>query len=169
MGKNNNKKAKTPTGQACEKYEMAITDYVLDQEMSMSKDELFGHLANCEKCQKYAREMRATASVLKAQEYDARPESKKKFEEFLAKLHQAPLSGVTPQGEKFIDVRQEFGSKAGLVYNHLIKIPEAKARIDEMVKELGLTATIAGMSWLASEKKLGLSLSGKDVYAFLQR
>jgi len=165
MNNKKNNKRKNP----CDKYQQAITHYVLDQEMDISKEELFGHLAQCEKCQKDAREWRATSSVLRAQEYDARPESKKKFEEFLAKLHQAPLSGVTPQGEKFIDVRQEFGSKAGLVYNHLIKIPEAKARIDEMVKELGLTATIAGMSWLASEKKLGLSLSGKDVYAFLQR
>jgi len=169
MGKNNNKKAKTPTGQDCKKYEMAITDYVLDQEMSMSKEELFGHLATCEKCQKYAREMRATASVLKAQEYDSRPESKKHFEEFMAKLHQSPVCTITPKGEKIIDAKWEFGSTAGVVYNYLKNIPDNKARVDDMVKKLGLTASISGMSWLTKENKLGMSLSDRDVYAFLQR
>ena len=153
---------------ACEKYEMAITDYVLDQEMEMSKDELFGHLAGCEKCQKYAREVRATTSVLRAQEYDSRPESKKHFEEFMAKLHQLPVSATTPRGEKIIDVKWEFGSKAGLVYDYLKKTPDNKIRVDSLIKDLGLTTSISGMSWLAGENKLGMSLSGKDVYAFLQ-
>lgn len=148
---------------------MAITDYVLDQEMDISKEELYGHLANCKKCQKDANQWSATCSVLRAQEYDSRPESKKRFEEFMAKLHQAPVSATTPEGEKIIDARWEFGSKAGVVYNYLKNIPNNKARVDDMVKELGLTASISGMSWLTKENKLGLSISDKGVNAFLQR
>ena len=71
------------------------------------------------------------------------------------------------QGEKILNAEWEFGSTAGLVYNYLKKFPDHKANLDNMVKDLGLTASIAGMSWLAGESKLGLSLSGKDTYAFL--
>ena len=151
----------------CQKYEMAIQDYALGQDIEMSKEELFGHLAQCAKCQKYAKEMRATTSVLKAQEYDSRPESKKHFEEFMAKLHASPVACTTAQGEKILNAEWEFGSTAGLVYNYLKKLPNNKAPVDDMVKELGLTTSIAGMSWLAGENKLGLSLSGKDAYTFL--
>ena len=162
----NNKKNKRKN--SCDKYQRAITHYALDQEMDISKEELFGHLANCEKCQKDAREWSATCSVLRAQEYDSRPESKKKFEEFMAKLHQSPVCAITPEGEKIIDARWEFGHTAGLVYNYLKTIPDNKARMNDLVKELGPAVTISGMSWLTKEGKLGLSLSGKDTYAFLQ-
>ncbi|MFH1230836.1 MAG: hypothetical protein V1709_05000 [Planctomycetota bacterium] len=162
---NKNNKRKNP----CDKYQQAITHYVLDQEMDISKEELYGHLAQCEKCQKDAREWRATTSVLRAQEYDSRPESKKRFEEFMAKLHQTPVCAITPKGEKIIDARWEFCSTAGMVYNYLKNIPDNKARVDDLVKELGLTASISGMSWLVSEDKLAMSLSGKDVYAFLHK
>jgi hypothetical protein len=160
--KNNNKNV-------CKKYEMAINDYALGQDMEMSREELFGHLAQCEKCQKYAREMHATTSVLRAQEYDSRPESKKHFEEFMAKLHASPVSCTTPQGEKILNAKWEFGSTAGMVYNYLKKFPDNKAKVDNMVKDLGLTTSISGMSWLTTENKLGLSLSGNDAYAFLHK
>ena len=163
------KTVKSKNKNACQKYEMAIDDYALGQDMDMSKDELFGHLAQCQKCQKYAREIKAMTSVLQAQEYDSRPESKKHFEEFMAKLHASPVACTTAQGEKILDARGEFGSTAGLVYNYLKKFPDNKTNLDNMVKELGLTASIAGMSWLAGEYKLGLSLSGQDTYAFLSR
>lgn len=153
----------------CKKYEMAINDYALGQDMEMSKEELFGHIAQCAKCQKYAKEMRATTSVLKAQEYDSSPESKKHFEEFMAKLHASPVACTTAQGEKILDAKWEFGSTAGAVYNYLKKFPDNKTKVDDIVKELGLTTSISGMSWLAGESKLGLSLSGKDTYAFLHR
>ncbi|MEW6025888.1 MAG: hypothetical protein AB1599_01145 [Planctomycetota bacterium] len=153
----------------CKKYEMAINDYALGQDIQMSKDELFGHLSACGKCQKYAREARATVSVLRAKEYDSTPEAKKHFEEFMAKLHASPTCRVTPHGEKILNAEWEFGSTAGLVYNYLKKFPDHKARIDDMVKEIGFASSISGMSWLTNEKKLGLSLSGKDAYAFLRR
>lgn len=169
MKNNNPIRTKKTKDNPCDKYQQAITHYVLDQEMSMSKAELFGHLAQCEKCQKDAKQWRATCSVLRAQEYDSGPESKKRFEEFMTKLHQAPVSATTPQGEKIIDARWEFGSKAGLVYNYLKNVPDNKAKVDDLVKELGLTVSISGMSWLAGENKLGMSLSGRDAYAFLPR
>ena len=163
------KTVKSKNKNVCQKYEMAINDYALGQDMDMSQDELFGHLAQCQKCQKYARESRAMASVLQAQEYDSRPESKKHFEEFMAKLHASPVACTTAQGEKILNAEWEFGSTAGLVYNYLKKFPDHKANLDNMVKELGLTASIAGMSWLAGESKLGLSLSGQDTYVFLHK
>ena len=169
MNKKNNHNNKK--NNHCEKYQLAITNYVLGEKMDITREELYGHLAQCEECQKDIREWDATHALLRAQEYDSRPESKKKREELLAKIKSMPVNQVAcnPQkGETNIDVKWEFGSNAGKVYRFLKPAGKGKrVPIEVVINTLGEIPAHQGMSWLASENKLCMTRVGNKIFVFL--
>ena len=102
----------------CEKYELSITNYVLDEKMPIPKEELLEHLKTCASCQGDLRNWRATYAAMRAQEYDARPEVKQKNEEFISKLTsgQMPSCKIGPD-EHIVNIEDETGHPAGLVWH----------------------------------------------------
>jgi len=61
----------------CKKYELAITSYVLEQKMNISKGKLNAHLSTCQKCSRDLQEWQKSVSVLRAEAHDVKPKSKK--------------------------------------------------------------------------------------------
>lgn len=82
---------KTEKASPCEKYELAITNYVLGEKIQMLKGELFNHLRTCPNCRADLKDWQATHSVMRAEAYDSKPEVKARSEAFIKKLVNQPL------------------------------------------------------------------------------
>ena len=153
MGKNKNSKA----GQAlktnpCEKYELAITNYVLGEKIDIPQKELFDHLAQCPSCQGDLRNWRATYATMRAREYAGRPEVQQRTQAFIHKLVTSPA-----QGEPLppvIDTERIVGLATGEIYNCLKK--SGPLSLSLIRKNTGLEGYpfYEAMGWLNQEKKI---------------
>lgn len=92
---------KTEQANPCEKYELAITNYVLGEAIPIPKEELFNHLRKCPNCREDLKDWQATYSVMRAEAYDARPEVKARSKAFIKKLASQPLPAQTQQSTGF--------------------------------------------------------------------
>jgi hypothetical protein len=138
----------------CEKYGLAITDYVLGEKMDVSQEALVKHLRACAKCREDLKNWQATYAVMRAREYDSRPEAKARYEALIKELTTQPVpTGFVPQGTQ-LDVVQEIGSPAGKVWRTLAS--NGVIRMEDLPKKTGLTPELAygAMGWLAHENKL---------------
>jgi hypothetical protein len=133
MAKQNTKKTADTISKNCEKYEIAITNFVTGAKMDISEAELFTHLAQCKNCQGDLRNWQATHATLCAKEYDSRPEVKAKNEAFIKNLVHSERSesvygqqdkptpshtDITP-GRVLIDIKNEVKQDVKTVYSIL--------------------------------------------------
>lgn len=80
----------------CDKYGIAITDYVLGEEMDITYDELFNHLRECVECRKDLANWQTTYAALRTDAYHKTPEAKKRMQELLDKIHNLPEAPKPP-------------------------------------------------------------------------
>lgn len=149
----------------CEKYELAITNYVIGEKIDIPQTELFEHLAKCRSCQDDLRNWRATYATMRAKEYDSRPEVKQKNEAFIKKLvYETKETKRTP-----IDAKWEIGSAAGKIYN-LLKA-NGEMPIPVICQKTGLKEyhIQQAIGWLAGQEKILLTRDDKTAYASLRR
>ena len=148
----------------CEKYELAITNYVIGEKIDIPQTELFEHLAKCRSCQDDLRNWRATYATMRAKEYDSRPEVKQKNEAFIKELvYQNNGTKRTP-----IDFKWDAGSAAGKVYNALKGNGELP--IPVLVQKTGLKEynIHQAIGWLAKEGKIQGNKDDKTAYIRLR-
>jgi hypothetical protein len=170
MKNNKSTKTKKAKDNPCEKYELAITNFVLGEDMGMTKDELFEHLKGCKNCRRDLTEWQDTYTVMRMESFSKTPEGKAKMQQDLAKLKERMKreSLPTPIGKEIpIDVKWEIGSAAGKVYD-LLKT-KGKLSIPVIVKYTGLKEynVQQGIGWLAGQEKILLSRDDKTAYASL--
>jgi len=147
---------------SCKKYGLAITDYVLGEKMDITKEELIDHLRACAKCRSDLKNWQATYAVMRAKEYDSRPEVKARMESFIKELVNQPIPG-----EKPIDVKWELGSAAGKIYRVLEE--NGKVSIAVIKEKTGLKDyhLHQGIGWLAAQGKIQMSRDEHTAYVFL--
>jgi len=124
MTKQNMEKQTDSTLKDCEKYELAITNFVLGEKMNIPEAELFNHLAKCKSCQGDFRNWRVTHAMMCAKEYDSRPEIKEKNEAFIKNLVYGepakagkPVSSQSLPGNRIpINAKWEIKSAAERIY-----------------------------------------------------
>jgi len=147
----------------CEKYELAITNYVIGEEIDIPQKELFEHLARCRSCQGDLRNWRATYATMRAKEYDQRPEVKKQSQAFIKELVNMPLaaaeSGIKQPIPKtlppVIDSIEIVGTAAGKIYRCL-KANGPMMSISALRQETGFGGypLLQALGWLEREDKI---------------
>jgi len=101
----------------CDKYEIAITDYVLGEEMDITKQELLEHLRSCEKCLKDLSNWQNIYGTLRTEAYHNRPEVKAKWEAFIKEVTSKPLAEIKKiAGEKAVNTDVVVGGAAGAIW-----------------------------------------------------
>ena len=152
----------------CEKYELAITNYVLGEKTFIPKEELLEHLKTCASCQGDFRNWQATYSTMRAKEYDSRPDVKQRSEEFISKLTsgQLPSCKVGPD-EYIVNIEDETGHPAGLVWHQLGK--NGKMTIAGLVQKTNLDEGVVRetLGWLGKEKKIIKIRNHKETFICL--
>ena len=138
----------------CEKYELAITNYVIGEKIDVPQDELFRHLAGCRSCQNDLRNWRATYATMRAQEYDSRPDVKQKSQAFIKELASRPTPCAFTEDEKVFDVKDVVGHLAGQVWDYLAE--HGKTSDEELSKQLktGLLRIHNAIGWLGRENTI---------------
>ncbi|MDI6733693.1 MAG: winged helix-turn-helix domain-containing protein [Planctomycetota bacterium] len=139
----------------CKKYGIAITDYVLGEEMDISREDLFNHLATCEKCRKDLDNWRENYAALRNEAYLRRPDVREKYQQML----QSIKKGETVMSQSPEVVKKEMvrvvGTGAGEIYKCLkadgpaMFIPQIKAKVT-------LTDAVfhQSLGWLEREDKV---------------
>lgn len=163
MGKKNNTKTKNP----CEKYELAITNYVLSEDMGMTKDELFEHLKGCKECRRDLTEWQDTMTVMKMESFSKTQEGKAKMQQDLSKLKERMKRESLPPTLKEHITVAKVGWTAGNVLklvatNEPVSLPDLaeKANIDP---ELALLSA----GWLARENKVTFDHTKRPLHVML--
>ncbi|MFA5795163.1 MAG: winged helix-turn-helix domain-containing protein [Candidatus Brocadiia bacterium] len=153
----------------CEKYGMAITDYILGEQMDMPESELFSHVANCDNCRKDLVNWRNTYAAMKNKAYLEKPEVQQKYRHMLESIKQGKAcpEANLPKDEKLIDIQWEIGHPAGTIWNHLAK--HGKMTMEELVGKSSLKPIIfeRAIGWLAKENKICMTQAKDAVYVYL--
>ena len=167
--KNNDCPYKRDASHDCEKYGIAITDYILGEEMDITPAELFKHVANCAHCHKDLINWRDTYAAMSNQAYLEKPEVKQKYQQMLESIKRGKACSTVglPQGEKLIDIQWEIGHPAGTIWNLLGKY--GKMKLDELAKQSNLNPVIfeRAIGWLANENKICMSEAKGATYVYL--
>jgi len=172
-------KTASPSG-GCKKYELAITNFVLGEETKIPREELINHLRVCANCQEDLKEWRATYAVMRAKEYDSRPEVKEKWDNFLKELtagkltskEKAPVTTcqnhISPKG-KIVSVEELFSGQTGIVRKTIGK--HGIVNFDELPAKSNLPPGIAygAMVLLAQKNELCIVEHKDHVDLFLPR
>lgn len=174
---------KNKTKNQCEKYELAITNYVLGEAMGMTKEALFEHLKTCKNCRRDLTEWRDTYSVMKTEAYYQTPQGqakmKRSFEDVKRQVAAAtPAETRLPKpkgvvqvkpipGEVILDPEEHIGHFAGVVWHHLalngrVKEGELKRKV-----KLSARAFDRAIGWLAHEKKIHQARVKRTNYVYL--
>ena len=86
----------------CTKYDLAITDYVLGEEMDITEAQLAKHLKTCKKCRADLADWQDSVALLRAEAYAQKPKTKERFKALMKKIHSGPMppqtAVITPQG-----------------------------------------------------------------------
>jgi ribosomal protein L29 len=157
----------------CEKYGIAITNYVLGEDLRMSQEELFTHLRECKQCLNELIDWQNTYAVMRAKEYDSRPENKEKMAKMLENLKKQVFgiksTCITAKGETLINTEWEIGSAAGTVYRYVEK--NGKSSTIQIIKDTNLNLSLVdqGIGWLAREKKVCVSYKDNLRYIYLPK
>ena len=155
----------------CEKYELAMTDYVLGEEMEISREELFNHLRKCQKCRNYLEDWQDIHTVMQMETYYNTPEGKQKMkaglEDLRKRLAQPNAVPVHIQKTGIVNTEYEIGTVSGFIWSHLGEI--GKVRVDDIVRTSNIPTKIVdrAIGWLAKEKKVCLERDEKAEYVYL--
>lgn len=164
----------------CEQYGLAITDYILDEEMDITKEELFNHLASCENCRNDLANWRETYAAMRNKAYLEKPETKKKYDEMLnrvksasggldrVKSSQCRPDAKLPDGVD-ININLEYGWYAGTLWQHLAA--NGPTKIEDVPKIINTDADKAKVvsGWLMGEKKLCMKQAKDAKYIYLTK
>ena len=154
----------------CEKYGLAITDYILGEEMDMPKEELFNHLASCESCRKDLENWRETYSVMRNKTYMEKPETKQKYQEMLARIKTSSCdTGKQLTNGVDININKEYGWHAGILWSHLGE--NGPTKVEEIPAKIKLDTDKARVvtGWLMGEKKVCMKQVKQDKYIYLTK
>jgi len=162
---------KNKTKNGCEKYEQAITNYVLGEAMGMTKEALFEHLKTCKACRRDLTEWRDTYSVMKTEAYYQTPQGKAKMKRSFEDVKRQ-VAAVAPQGQPVgekrpIDDEQHTGLAAGKIYQVLKENGEMPYPVIRQKTGLWSEPFYEAMGWLAREKKIRRSQDATTFYAAL--
>jgi hypothetical protein len=152
----------------CEKYELAITNYVMGEKIDMPQQALFDHLAQCPSCQGDLRNWKATYATLCAREYDARPEVQQRTKAFIKELVRHRPTSDRPditRGELNLD--EKVGEPAGILWQTLAQNGEVNILDLPQVSKLEPPKAYSAFGWLACEKKVRLRKDAKTTYVSL--
>jgi hypothetical protein len=165
----------------CEKYELAITNYVIGEKIDIPQKELFDHLAQCLNCQGDLRNWKATYATMRAREYDARPEVQQRTKTFIKDLVRprpapacANASTTKPSrldicldGAIDLNLDEKVGEPAGTLWQaigqnepvNIVELPQ--------VSKLEPAKAFSSFGWLAREKKIELKKNHQGTYVCL--
>ncbi len=172
----------------CEKYELAITNYVLGEAMPISKEELFNHLRKCPDCQEDMKEWQATYSVMRAEAYDSRPEVKARSKAFIKKLVSQPLPAQTQpssgfptgkvaawqvprikpiSGEVLLNHDEYIGNAAVKVWHYLYG--NGKIKVNDLEQKVELPAPVLNqaLGWLARGNQIHRTQVKESIFVYL--
>lgn len=130
----------------CEKYGIAITNYVLGEDLGMPPEELYNHLRNCPKCLDELTDWQETYAVMRTEAYHKTPEAKQRYEELLEKIKHLPA-------EQSTDVKVEIDTAAGKIQKVLKT--HGQTPILELRQKTGLVdyPFYEAISWLVMNDK----------------
>ena len=142
----------------CDKYEIAITDYVMGEEMDITKQELLEHLRSCDKCLKDLSNWQNIYGTQRTEAYHNRPEVKAKWEAFIKEVTSKPLAEIKKlPGEKPVNSEAVVGGVAGNIWHALrhngkIAVPDLKQEIKVPDKTFE-----RAIGWLLREDKVEIT------------
>jgi hypothetical protein len=155
----------------CEKYGIAITNYVLGEDLRMPQEELMTHLRQCKKCLDELISWQDTYATLRTEAYHAKPENQAKmtkmFEDLKKQVFGTDTRCRAGVGEVVYNTEWKIGGAAGAVYQYLEK--SGKSTTLDIFKntKLNLADLDRAIGWLAKENKICLSESEQTTYAYL--
>ncbi|MBI4834944.1 MAG: winged helix-turn-helix domain-containing protein [Planctomycetes bacterium] len=146
----------------CKKYARAITDYVLNQQTDIPKEELFQHLKECAKCHKEFSDWKDFNDFVRVKEYHSRPEVKEKWDKFITELVHSGGAPAKPSqcstavipGATVVDVKWEIGNAAGVIYKHLSTAGITKLNDIPGKTSIPMETALQAIGWLAREEKV---------------
>jgi len=150
----------------CEKYQLAITNYVLGEAMPISKNELLGHLKTCAVCRKDLDDWSDNYALMRAKTSDSKPETKARIKQFIKELVAQP--GPVPLPDEIEVPGNVFvGKPAGTVWQCIGK--EGRVILDDLPKKTGLPSQVAygAMGWLLHEDKIRVTQTQDKVFLYL--
>ena len=165
----------------CEKFGIAITDYILGEEMDITPAELFNHVANCNHCRKDMLNWRNTYATMRNEAYLKKPEVQAKYRQMLEKIKQSDTclspdvtsgqAGAQPplaKNEKLIDADWEIGHYAGELHKFLGQA--GKTTFDRILSEKKYDTRLLDrvIGWLAAERKICLTTDDRTEYVYLK-
>lgn len=172
MANNNLTKSKNkPPVAGCEKYEEAITHFVIGEKMDITKEELFSHLKSCKECRKDLTQWQDTMTVMKMDAFSKSPEGKAKmnsdFEKLKAKLAQVPSAGQSSDAGKRIDTAGKYGTTSGIIWQYLGK--HGKSGVTKISEDLNIDIDTVkyATGWLLGQEKLCMSQQSGEDYVWL--
>lgn len=137
----------------CEKYGIAITNYALDEEMNVSRQELFNHLLRCKQCREELFDWQNNIAVLRAEEYHNNQEVKNKTEELIRELRKEMIKSmpvIEPlPGEQVLDHDEDIGNAARKLWYYLAQ--NGKIKLNDLKRKAKLPVDIfhQALGWLA--------------------
>ena len=162
---------KNKTKNRCEKYGQAITNYVLGENMGMTKEALFEHLKTCKNCRRDLTEWRDTYSVMKTEAYYQTPAGKAKMKRSFADVQRqvaAATQAKMPKG-KSLSIGVMVRKPAGVVWNTLARHKVIKMADLPDLANLPVPVAYSALGWLAKENKLRMTGTTGNPFIYLPR
>jgi len=147
----NNKNDNCAANPTCKKYSIAITSFVMGEDIGMPKEELFEHLKHCKTCQKDLVDWRDTHKVMQMEAEAKTPA----FKQNIADMARQIKHEIAPPMPDAISI-VKIGNAAGTLWHCLGENgPLPLTALPEVCK-LDPPTTKDALVWLLSEKKLDL-------------
>jgi hypothetical protein len=157
----------------CEKYGIAITNYVLGEDLRMPQEELMAHLRECKSCLNELETWQDQYALMRTEAYHSKPENKAKMAKMLGNLKKQVfgINAVCTAGkdETVINTEWEIGSAAGEIYRYVEK--KGKSSTIQIIKDTNLNLSLVdqGIGWLAKEKKICVSYKDNLKYVYFPK
>jgi len=157
----------------CEKYGIAITNYVLGEDLGMPQEELFAHLRECKQCLNELIDWQDKYALMRTEAYHAKPENeekmKKMFENLKKQVFGVNTTCTVSKGETLINTEWEIGSAAGTIYRY-VEV-KGKSSTIQIIRDTNLNLSLMdqGIGWLAHEKKICVSYADNLKYIYLPK
>jgi hypothetical protein len=166
MGKQNMTRSKEVKAKhPCEKYELAITSYVIGEDIGLPKEELMAHLKTCKNCRRDLADWQDTYLVMRMEAESNTPEGKKKMKDSFEALKKRMAEGE--RKERVIDTEWLIGTAAGVVWRFLKQNGKTDVETLAMKTRIRPALIERSLGWLAKEKQVCLSEDGQHTYAYL--
>jgi hypothetical protein len=150
----------------CMKYELAITNYILGEELPIPQAELFEHLRQCVNCRQDLVNWQDLNAAWRAEASMNKPEVKARYESLIKAL--APCQPPKPiPGGKVLDNKIDIGKAAGAIWNCLSQ--NGMVEIKDLAKKVKVPDDIANwaVGWLSREDKVCITKTPQTSYVYL--